>query len=106
VSSVTSIQKIQTTPPIIKSDANVSKVESKQNLQNNSSLSPPLNTSTIHPVQNNSTNQSTKNNSTNQPTQNSSFGNGLIIGLSISAAVIMAGVIIFAKIQRGKKNAR
>ena len=95
-SSVTSIGKIQTTPPIIKSYANVSKVESEQNLQNNSSLSPLLNTSTIQPMQNNSANQSP---------QNNPFGNGMIIGLSISAAVIMTGVIIFVKTQRGKRNA-
>lgn len=97
VSSVTSIQKILTAPSIVKSDANVTKVESGQNLQNSYSQSSPLNTSTIQPMQNNSINQST---------QNNPFGNGLIMGLSVSAAVIMAGVIIFAKIQRGKKHAR
>lgn len=104
-SAVTSIQKIQTTPPTIKSDTNVSKAEPEQNLQNNSSLSPP-NTSTIQHIQNNSTNQPVQNNSADQSTQDNSFGNGMIIGLSASAAAIMAVVITYVKTQRGKKNAR
>src|ERR1700687_13432 len=85
-SSVTGIVKIQSTPPIIKSDTNVSKVEPEQNPQNNSSIYSLQNISTVQPIQNNSINQSP---------QSNSFWNGVIIGLPISAAVIMAGVIIF-----------
>ena len=96
VSSVASIVKIESTPPI-KLDTNTSKIESEQNLHNNSLLSTQQNVSTIQQIQNNSTIQSV---------QNNSLWNGVIIGLSISATAIMSGVIIFVKTQRGKGNAR
>jgi len=40
------------------------------------------------------------------PTQSDSIWNNIIIGLSILAAAIMAGVIIFVKTYRSKGNAR
>jgi hypothetical protein len=95
-SLVPDIVKIQPASPTVKSDTNVSKTQSEQNLLNNSLSSPQQNTSIIQPMQNNSTIQST---------QSNSLWNGMIIGLSISAAVIMVGVIIFVKTQRGKRNA-
>ena len=94
--SVASIVKTESTP-VIKLDTNTSKIESKQNPHNDSLPSSPQNVSTIEPIQNNST---------TTPIQNNSLWNGVIIGLSVSALVIMSGVIIFVKTQRGKANAR
>lgn len=93
--SVTSIVKSNSISSTIQSDTNASKPE--QNLQNNASLPIPQNMTISQPTQNNSTIQSS---------QNNSLENGMIVGLSISAAVIMGGVIIFVKTQRGKRNAR
>ena len=95
--SKTSVAKIEPTPPEIKPDTNASKVKPEHSLQNNSSLITQQNTSTI---------QITQDNSTVQPSQNNSLWNGVIIGLTISAIVIMSGVVIFVKTQRGKGNAR
>lgn len=65
--------------------------------QDNVSLQVSQNTSTIKPTQNNST---------FQPPQNNPIWNNIITGLSIIAAAIMAGVVIFVKIYRSKVNAR
>jgi hypothetical protein len=84
--------------PVIKLDnnakVNTTKIQTEQN-----NISPVIkqNVSTIKPVQNNSTSQTL---------QNNSVWNEIIIGLSIVAAAIMAGVTIFVKTQRGKQNAR
>lgn len=96
-SSIASVVKIEPTPPVIKLDTNTSKIESEQNLHNDSLFLSPQNVSTI---------QSIQNNSITIPTQNNSLWNGVIIGLSVSAMVIMSGVIIFVKTQRGKGHAR
>jgi len=96
-SSKTSVVKIESTPPEIKPDTNASNVGPEQSLQNNSSLPTQQNTSTIQPVQNTST---------VQPSQNNSLWDDWIIGLTISAVVIMSGVVIFVKTQRGNGNAR
>ena len=78
--------------PEIKQDINITKIKE----QNNASFPVQPNSSVIKPVQSNSTVQSP---------QNDSIWNGIIIGLSIAAAAIMAGVVIFVKMHRGKGNA-
>ena len=79
--------------PEIKQDINITKIKERDN----SSFPVQQNSSTIKPIQNNST---------SQPTQNDSIWNNIIIGLSITAAAIMAGVFIFVKTHRSKENAR
>ena len=78
--------------PEIKQDINVTKIKE----QNNASFQVQPNSSIIKPVQSNATIQSP---------QNESIWNGIIIGLSIAAAAIMAGVVIFVKMHRSKGNA-
>lgn len=57
------------------------------------------------PVQQNASIKSIQNNSTyHLPLQNDFIWNNIIIGLSISAAAIMAGVVIFVKIYRNKES--
>lgn len=65
--------------------------------QDNISLQVSQNSSTIKPTQSNST---------FQLPQNNPIWNNIIIGLSIVAAAIMTGVVIFVKIYRSKANAR
>jgi hypothetical protein len=89
--------------PEIKLGANTSQVGSSQG---NVSLPVKQNSSTVKLVQNNSTLQPIQNNTTSQTSQNGPMWNGIIMGLSIVAAAIMAGVIIFVKTYRNKQNAR
>jgi len=96
-SSMTNITKIESSPSTINMDSNVSKIEPQKNIQNDSFLPLKQNITTIQHLQNNSQ---------IQPSQDNFLWNGMIIGLSISAATIMAGVFIFVKTQRGKANAR
>jgi hypothetical protein len=96
-SSKTSVVKIEPMPPAIKLDTNASKVKPEQNQQKNSSLLTQRNTSTVQSMQSNVTIQSSPDNS---------LWNGMIIGLSISAVVIMTGVVIFVKTHRNKGNNR
>ena len=77
--------------PEIKQNINITKVKE----ENNTSI----------PVQQNST-KSTQDNSTPAPPQSDSIWNNIIIGLSIVAAAIMVGLIIFVKMYRSKGNAR
>lgn len=79
--------------PEIKQDINITKIKE----QDNASFPVQQNASTIKPTQSNSA---------FQPPQNDSIWNGIIIGLSIAAATIMAGVVIFVKMHRSKENAR
>src|SRR5574340_334488 len=79
--------------PEIKHDTNITKIKE----QDNASFPVQQNASTIKPTQSNSA---------FQPPQNESIWNGIIIGLSIAAATIMAGVVIFVKMHRSKENAR
>ncbi len=92
-----SIKKIEPTPPVIKSYINASTSTLEQKPDNSSHTS--IHTAAL-------TVQSVQTDSTITPPQNNFTWNGIIIGLSISAAVIMAGVVIFVKTQRGKTNAR
>ena len=79
--------------PEIKQNTNVTNIKEENN--------------TSSPVQQNSTIKPTLDNSTPAvPTQSDSIWNNIIIGLSIVAAAIMAGVIIFVKTYRSKGNAR
>jgi len=78
--------------PEIKQNINVTNIKEENN--------------TSSPVQQNSTTKSTQYNSIPVPTQSDSIWNNIIIGLSILAAAIMAGVIIFVKTYRSKGNAR
>ena len=77
--------------PEIKQDVNVTKSKQENN---------------TFPVQQNSTTKPTQDNSTSQISQSGSIWNNIIIGLSITAAVIMVGVVIFVKMHRTKGNAR
>ena len=79
--------------PEIKQDINITKIKE----QDNASFPVQQNSSTIKPTQSNST---------LQPPQNDPIWNDIIIGLSIAAAAIMAGVVIFVKMHRSKENAR
>ncbi|MDE1877197.1 MAG: hypothetical protein KGI07_01575 [Thaumarchaeota archaeon] len=65
--------------------------------QDSVSLQDSQNTSMIKPIQSNST---------FQPAQNNPLWNNIITALSVIAATIMAGVVIFVKIYRSKVNAR
>lgn len=78
--------------PEIKHDVNITKIKE----ENNTSL----------PVQQNSTIKPIQDNSTSQIPQSGSIWNNIIMGLSITAAVIMIGVVIFVKMYRSKGNAR
>jgi len=78
--------------PEIKQNTNVTNIKEESN--------------TPVPVQQNSTIQPTQDNSVPVPTQSNSMWNNIIIVLSIVAAAIMAGVIIFVKMYRSKGNAR
>ena len=96
VSSDVIIKKIESVPPTIKSDINTTTSNIEQKPEN-----------TTLPVQQAAlTVQSISNNSPIATPQNNFLWNGIIIGLSISAAAIMSGVVIFVKTQRGKGNAR
>ena len=90
-------KKIQSTPTEIKSHINASTSTIQQKPDNVSHTSIP--TAAL-------TTQSVQTDSTIPPLQNNFPWNGIIIGLSISAAAIMAGVVIFVKTQRGKTSAR
>jgi hypothetical protein len=96
-SSEASAEKLESIPQKLTPDINTNTSKFEQNRENNSSLSTQQETLTI---------QSIQNNSTIQFSQNNSLWNGIIIGLSISAAVIMSAVVIFVKTQKGKKNIR
>ncbi|HEX5358825.1 MAG TPA: hypothetical protein VFW99_02795, partial [Candidatus Nitrosotalea sp.] len=76
----------------IKQDVNVTNIKEENN--------------TSSPVQQNSTIKPTQDNSIPVPAQSDSIWNNIIIGLSITAAAIMAGVVIFVKMYRSKGNAR
>lgn len=78
--------------PEIKQNTNITKI----NEENNTSV----------PVQQNSTINPTQDNSTPASTQSDSIWNNIIVGLSILAAAIMAGVFIFVKMYRNKGNTR
>ncbi|HEX5457738.1 MAG TPA: hypothetical protein VFX64_05060 [Candidatus Nitrosotalea sp.] len=98
VTSQTNTTDLELSQPEIKLD-NYTRINTTeiQTEQSNISSIVKQNVSIIKPVQNNST---------SQPLQNNSMWNEIIIGLSIVAAAIMAGVTIFVKTQRGKQNAR
>lgn len=97
VTSESSVKKIETIPPVIKSYINASTSILQQKPDNSSHSSIQTAALTV---------QSVQSDSTIPPSQNNFPWNGIIIGLSISAATIMAGVVIFVKTQRGKTNAR
>ena len=78
--------------PEIRQDINNTKIKEENN--------------TSFPVQQNSTIKLIQDNSTSQPTQSNSIWSNIIIGLSIVAAAIMVGVVIFVKMYRNKGNAR
>ena len=79
--------------PEVKQDINITKIKKQDNasflVQQNSSIKPIQNNSTFQPLP-----------------QNDSIWKNIIIILSITAAVIMAGVVIFVKIYKSKENAR
>ncbi|MHB8545827.1 MAG: hypothetical protein ACYDAJ_03590 [Nitrosotalea sp.] len=79
--------------PEIQQHANTNTIREQDNI----SLQVSQNSSTIKPTQSNST---------FQLPQNNPIWNNIIIGLSIVAAAIMTGVVIFVKIYRSKANAR
>lgn len=78
--------------PEINQNVNITKIK-----EENNTSSPVQQISTIKPIQDNST---------PVPPQNDSIWNNIIIGLSIIAAAIMVGVVIFVKMYRSKGNAR
>ena len=80
----------------VKPITNTTNIKTEQVIQANSTLS----------TQQNSSTKSTQDDSSYQPVQNNSMWNEIIIGLSVAAAAIMAGVVIFVKTQKGKGNAR
>lgn len=82
------------TKPEIKLD-NITKV-------NTTKIKTEQGNATLPIKQNSSTTKQVQNNSIVQPPQNDSMWNGIIIGLSIAAAAIMAGVTIFVKTHRSK----
>ncbi len=96
INSTNTIQKNTT-------NQNVSQIEIQPHVninvkaQDNISLQIQQSPSTINPTQNNSTLQTP---------QNNSMWNNIILGLSVIAAAIMGGVIIFVKIYRNKTNTR
>ncbi len=96
--SATNTTKIELPQPVIRPDnatqVNTTKVKTEQE---NATLPIKQNASTIKPVQNNPTDQIPENNP---------MWNEIIIGLSVAAAAIMAGVTIFVKMYRSKQNAK
>jgi hypothetical protein len=78
--------------PEIKQNTNIAKIKE----ENNTSI----------PIQQNSSIKLTQSNSTSQIPQSDSIWNNIIIGLSIIAAAIMIGLVIFVKMYRSKGNAR
>ena len=90
----TPIKKIETTSLIKSNNVSTSTLQQKSENSSNSSI-PPTNL-TVQSVRLDST----------PPPQNNLLSNGIVIGLSISAAVIMVGVAIFVITQRGKTHAR
>lgn len=86
--SVTNTTKIEA-QPVIRLD-NTTKIKTEPE---NATLPIKQNVSTVKPVQNNPT---------DQIPQNNPMWNEIIIGLSVAAAAIMAGVTIFVKIYRSK----
>lgn len=96
VTSEPVVEKIEPTLPVVQS-YNVSTTTMQKKPENSSQITIQPTTLTVQSVQVNST--------TSQP-QNNLFSYGIIMGLSISAAAIMVGVVMFVKTQRGKTNAR
>ncbi|CUR52357.1 exported protein of unknown function [Nitrosotalea devaniterrae] len=93
--SQTNTTKLEVPQPEIKHDinstqVNVTKIKTEQD---NATLPIKQNSSTVKPIQTNPT---------VQPPQSDSMWNGIIIGLSVAAAAIMAGVTIFVKTHRSK----
>lgn len=95
----------QTNSADITSQTNITKPEVKlDNIAkvNTTKIKPEQGNATLPIKQNSSTTKQVQNNSIVQPPQNDSMWNGIIIGLSIAAAAIMAGVTIFVKTHRSK----
>jgi len=78
--------------PEIKQNINITKVKE----ENNTSI----------PVQQNSTIEPIQSNPIPQPPQSDPIWNNIIIGLSVIAAAIMVGLVIFVKTYKGKGNSR
>lgn len=90
-------KKTESASPTIKSDTNTNTSYIEQKSENTYPLSVQQTALTV---------QSVSNHSSITAPQNNFLWNDIIIGLSISAAVIMSSVVIFVKTQRGKGNAR
>ena len=97
VSPADTIQKNTTnqnvSQPEIQPNTNTNTIKTQDSI----SLQVQQNSSTINPTQNNST---------IQLVQNNPMWNNIILGLSVIAAAIMGGVIIFIKIYKNKINVR
>ncbi len=94
-----------TNPVNITSQTNITKPEIKlDNITsiNTTKIKTEQGNATLPARQNSSAVKQVQNNSIVQPPQNDSMWNGIIIGLSIAAAAIMAGVTIFVKTHRSK----
>lgn len=93
--SQTNTTNLELPQPEIKQDTNVTQVNTTKIKieQDNETLPIKQNSSSVKPIQSSPT---------VQPTQNDSMWNGIIIGLSVAAAAIMAGVTIFVKTHRSK----
>ena len=78
--------------PELKQNINITKVKEENN--------------TSTPVQQNSTIEPIQSNPIPQPPQSDPIWNNIIIGLSVIAAAIMVGLVIFVKTYKGKGNSR
>src|SRR6185437_3965568 len=78
--------------PELKQNINITKVKEENN--------------TSTPVQQNSTIEPIQSNPVPQPPQSDPIWNNIIIGLSVIAAAIMVGIVIFVKTYKGKGNSR
>ena len=96
--SVTNTTKIELPQPVIRLDnttqVNTTKIKTEQE-------------NTTSPIKQNASIIKTEQNSpTDQVPQNNPMWNEIIIGLSVAAAAIMAGVTVFVKTYRSKQNAK
>ena len=96
LTSESNVKKTETVPSVIQSH-NASVSTSQPKPENSSQTSIPSVSPTV---------QSVPTNTAIPKPQNDLLSNGIIIGLSISAAVIMASVMIFVKTQRRKTNTK
>jgi hypothetical protein len=97
INSTNNIQKNTTNQNVLQPEIQPYINTTKIKEQNNTPLPVQQNSSIVKPMQNNPI---------LQPIQNDPIWNDIIIGLSITAAVIMIGVGIFVKIYKNKRNVR